>query len=87
MDFEVTVNPPQPSSIVIPNHLRVVNSSIKNKVDQEMTQKSDKWEVVNKLPVSILFKQPVRDYTFTIVLKNKSLTDVRIFKVLLNVIP
>jgi len=29
----------------------------------------------------MIFKNPIKDYTFTIMVKNKSLTDIRIFRV------
>jgi hypothetical protein len=32
----------------------------------------------------MIFKNPVKDYNFTIMVKNKNLTDIRIFKVKKN---
>ena len=41
----------------------------------------------NKLPINIYFKNPIQTTAFTITLKNKEKTDIRIYKLIFNVSP
>ncbi len=40
-----------------------------------------KEEPENKLPILFSFKSPVKEFTFQVMMQNKHLTDIRIFKV------
>jgi hypothetical protein len=44
-------------------------------------------EHANKLPINLLFKSPIQTTTFTITLKNRDKTDIRIYKLVFNVSP
>ena len=35
----------------------------------------------------MLFKNPIKDYSFQILIKNKFLTDIRIYKVVVTIVP
>ena len=37
----------------------------------------------DKINITLLFKNPIKDYMFTIMVKNKFLTDIRIYKVII----
>lgn len=63
------------------------STTINNNSNVQATEESVFTENSNKLPINLLFKSPIQTTAFTITLKNRDKTDIRIYKLVFNVSP
>ena len=60
-DFDVLTNPVQTTAIQVPSTIRIANPQFHRKGAMVEDKKTDQS---NKLQITILFRQPIRDLSF-----------------------
>jgi hypothetical protein len=70
------------NQISIPDTFTLQDRNIKKQpMYKDNKEGAKKEEPENKLPILFSFKSPVKEFTFQVMMQNKHLTDIRIFKV------
>jgi hypothetical protein len=76
------------NQISIPDTFTLQDRNIKKQpMYKDNKEGAKKEEPENKLPIVFSFKSPVKEFTFQVMMQNKHLTDIRIFKITITVLP